>query len=60
MNDMLEKVKNLLNEFPDVSPADRKKYVTTDVKCVIPNFPEQAEMFEWAGIGFGPDMSYMI
>ena len=60
MMEMLQKVKNLLNEFPDVSAGERRKYVTQDVKCVIPNFPEQAEMLEWAGIGFGSDMSYMI
>ena len=59
--DMLEKWRNLLNEFPDlVAPADRKKYVSQDLKCVIPNFPEQAEMFEWAGYGFGTDISYVI
>ena len=61
MMDMLEKWKNLLNEFPDlVAAADRKKMMAKEVKCVIPNYPEHAEMFEWAGIGFGPDMSYVI
>lgn len=57
---MLQKLKNLLNEYPDISPGERKKYVSADVKCVIPNYPEQADMFEWAGVGFGPDISYMI
>lgn len=59
--DMLDKWKCLLNEYPDiVSAADRKKYVSGDIKCILPNYQEQAEMFEWAGIGFGTDMSYVI
>ena len=58
--EMLQKLKNLLNEYPDISPGERKKYVSSEVKCVIPNYPEHAEMFEWAGVGFGPDISYMI
>ena len=61
MLELLEKWKNLLNEFPDiVAPADRKQYIASEINCVIPNYPEHAEMFEWAGIGFGPDMSYVI
>jgi hypothetical protein len=52
---------NDLADLPDlVAPADRKKYVSQDLKCVIPNFPEQAEMFELAGYGFGTDISYVI
>ena len=59
--DLLEKWRNLLNEFPDlVAPVDRKRYVSTQLKCVIPDFPEQAEMFEWAGYGFGADTSFII
>lgn len=61
MLDLLEKWRNLLNEFPDlVAPADRKKYVSQELQCVIPNFPEHADMFEWAGYGFGTDTSFII
>ena len=61
MLEQIEKWKNLLNEHPDlVSNEDRRSYVSKDVKCVVPNFVEHAEMFEWAGIGFGTDMSYII
>lgn len=34
--------------------------MSKEVKCVVPNYPEHAEMLEWAGIGFGPDLSYVI
>jgi len=61
MMDLLEKWKNLLNEHPDlVSAPDRKKYIASEIKCVVPNYQEHAEMFEWAGIGFGPDLSFVI
>lgn len=61
MMDFMEKWRNLVNEFPDlVSAGDRKKIAAREVGCVIPNYPEQAEMFEWAGIGFGSDGSYLI
>ena len=39
--DMLEKWKNLLNEYPDLVPVDdQKKYISKEVKCAVPNFPE--------------------
>lgn len=58
--DMIAKAKNLLNENPDlVSPADRA-LLSMDYKCVIANYQDHAEMLEWAGIGFGADMNYMI
>ena len=61
MFEQIEKWKNLLNEYPDlVSKEDRRSYVSKEVKCVVPNFVQHAEMFEWAGIGFGPDASYVI
>jgi len=31
-----------------------------DNNCVLPNYPEQAEMLEWAGIGFGEEMNFLI
>lgn len=41
MMDMLEKWKNLLNEYPDLVPVvDQKKYISKEVKCAVPNFPE--------------------
>lgn len=61
MMELVEKWKSLLNEHPDIlSPTDKKKYIKPEIQCVLPNYPEHAEMFEWAGIGFGPDMSYII
>ena len=37
-----------------VSKADRK-LLTKDKLFVIPNFAEEAEMLEWAGISFGEE-----
>jgi hypothetical protein len=31
-----------------------------DNKSNVPNFVEQAEALEWAGIGFGEDVTYII
>ena len=51
---------DLLNENPDlVSKVDRG-LVVKDIKCSIPNYLEQAEMLEWAGIGFGENFNFMI
>jgi len=30
------------------------------VNCAVPNFMEEAEMFEWASVGFGASESYQI
>ena len=37
-----------------VSKVDRK-LLTKDKLFVIPNFQEEAEMLEWAGISFGEE-----
>jgi radial spoke head protein 4A len=51
----VERSKNLLDEVNDlVSKADRK-LLTKDKNFVIPNFDEEAEMLEWAGISFGEE-----
>ena len=51
----VQRSKNLLNEINDlISPADRA-LLTKDQKFIIPNFAEEAEMLEWAGISFGED-----
>ena len=51
----VERSKNLLNEVNDlVSQAD-KKLLTKDKVFMIPNFEEEAEMLEWAGISFGEE-----
>lgn len=47
--------KNLLNEINDlIAPADRALLTKNKTFC-IPNFAEEAEMLEWAGISFGED-----
>ena len=51
----VQRSKNLLNEVNDlVSRADRK-FLTTDKQFVIPDFKEEAEMLEWAGVSFGEE-----
>jgi hypothetical protein len=58
--ELIQKMIDLLNENPDlVNKADRNMLVK-DLKCSIPNYVENAEMFEWAGIGFGEDNNVMI
>jgi len=37
-----------------VSKADRK-LLTKDKAFIIPNFDEEAEMLEWAGVSFGEE-----
>lgn len=36
-------------------PASEKSLLTKDKQFVIPNFAEEAEMLEWAGISFGEE-----
>ena len=47
--------KNLLNEVNDLVSAADRRLLTKDKKFVIPNFSEEAEMLEWAGVSFGED-----
>ena len=36
----IDKVRNLLNEVPDLVASSDKKLVSEQLNCVIPNFPE--------------------
>jgi hypothetical protein len=42
-----------------VASQDRS-LVSKDNNCAIPNYQENSEMFEWAGIGFGDDFDFLI
>lgn len=58
--DLIEKMVNLLNENPDLLNHVDKGLVNRNIECIIPNYVEQSEMLEWAGLGFGEDNSYLI
>jgi len=47
--------KNLLNEINDLISAEDRELLTKSKNFVIPNFSEEAEMLEWAGISFGKE-----
>ena len=47
--------KNLLNEVNDLISAQDKPLLTNNKTFAIPNFAEEAEMLEWAGISFGEE-----
>jgi len=47
--------KNLLNEINDLIRAKDRGLLTKNKTFCIPNFAEEAEMLEWAGISFGED-----
>jgi len=36
------------------------KYVTDISKCAINNFEQEAEMLQWAGVGFGEETTVYI
>jgi|DEB0MinimDraft_12_1074336.scaffolds.fasta_scaffold364152_1 hypothetical protein len=52
---MINCAKDLLNEVSKQDSLQERSVLTRNNNCVIENFVEQAEMFEWAGIGFGED-----
>lgn len=56
----VQKSKNLIDEINDLVNTSDKKYLSTNQKFVIPNFFEEAEMLEWAGISFGEEDNYKI
>lgn len=60
--ELIRKAYNLINEVPDlVKPKDRARLPTSpNQNCVIPNFPEQADMLEWASISFGEQTNQLI
>ena len=47
--------KNLLNEINDLVEAEDRHLLSKNKKFAVPNFEEEAEMLEWAGINFGED-----
>ena len=49
MLELLDKARKLLED-----QGESKTY------CVIPNYPENAEMLEWAGISFGEVTNQVI
>lgn len=61
--ELIEKAQSLLDEkvvSETKASAQRRGLLFQENKCVLPNFVEQAETLEWAGIGFGQDTSYLI
>lgn len=51
----MQRSKNLLNEVNDLISSQDKALLTSNKTFAIPNFAEEAEMLEWAGISFGHD-----
>ena len=49
----VQRSKNLLNEVNDLISSQDKAFLTKNKLFAIPNFAEEAEMLEWAGISFG-------
>ena len=47
--------KNLLNEINDLIAPEDRALLSKNKTFTIPNFAEEAEMLEWAGISFGED-----
>ena len=47
--------KNLLNEINDLIEPEDRHLLSKHKSFAIPNFEEEAEMLEWAGISFGED-----
>ena len=41
-------------------PHEDKKLLSKDKKFVMPNFNEEAEMLDWAGINFGEEATYLL
>ena len=54
-DDWVRRSKNLLNEVNDLIEARDRHLLTKGKTFAIPNFTEEAEMLEWAGINFGED-----
>ena len=52
--------KNLLNEVNDLIQAKDRHLLTKNKTFCIPNFTEEAEMLEWAGISFGDDTTLRL
>jgi hypothetical protein len=41
-------------------PKDEKDLLSKDKTFVIPNINEEARMFEWAGVGFGEEKTFLL
>jgi hypothetical protein len=41
-------------------PRDEKELLTKNKTFVIPNINEEARLFEWAGVGFGDEKTFLI
>ena len=51
----IQKSKNLLSEVNDLINPNDRALLTKGRAFMIPNFAEEAEMLEWAGISFGEE-----
>lgn len=58
--DLILKARNLMDEVHDQVDKQDRGLLFRDNKCCVGNFPEHAEMLEWAGIGFGEEVSFLI
>lgn len=54
------KSKNLICEINDMVNGDCKKMLTKNKTFAIPNFFDEADMLEWAGISFGEEETYKL
>ena len=54
-DEWVRRSKNLLNEVNDLIEAEDRHLLSKNKKFAIPNFEEEAEMLDWAGINFGED-----
>ena len=57
--DLIDKIKKLLAEEPDLVRPEDKKFVRNN-KSSVQNYLQYTDMLEWAGLGFGSDMNIMI
>lgn len=58
--EFIERVKNLLNIYPDLLKKDERKLINNSNNCKIENFLEHTDSLEWAGISFGDEMHLLI
>jgi hypothetical protein len=56
----LTKSKNLLQEIVDLVPKHDHGLLTKDKTFTIPDFSEENQMLEWAGVGFADDDVFVI
>ncbi|MFN9905332.1 MAG: hypothetical protein ACK56F_04290, partial [bacterium] len=41
-------------------PHEDRKHLSTDKKFAMPNFNEEAELLDWAGINLGEETTYLL